>query len=546
MANEKILNTRVQLKYDTLANWNASTFIPKKGEMCIATVDTAQKDAKGNIITVPTLLIKVGNNTEKFADLPFVSAPAADVYDWAKQSEADFVANFLKMEGMQAALDGVFATDEAMTTAIAGVQDEIKAVSDAVTQLSTYVGTIPEGYSETNVIAYINKKAQEVLEQASGGSSESAASVLAALNAYKAENDPKVTANTNAIAAIKDGTTIDSFADVETAVANALAEAKKYADDNDADTIYDDSEVKEDIAANAEAIAAEAERAAGAESALEARIGTLEGVDHAAAHAATLQSAKAYTDEAKTALQGNIDTLAQTHATDKAALEASIKENTDAIGVLNGNSSVDGSVDKKIADAINDFATKVSDDQTVNTYKELIDYAATHGSDFTELVGEVDANTAAIATLNGDASTAGSVDKKVADAVNPINTTIEVLQGTDTTLQSNIDTLAQTHATDKAALEQAIADEKSAREAADTAMETAYKAYADQAEADAVATAAADATSKASTAETNAKAYADGLDEATNGRIDALTTDDIAAGTEVWVFNCGSATENID
>ena len=89
MANEKILNTRVQLKYDTLANWNASTFIPKKGEMCIATVDTAQKDAKGNIVTVPTLLIKVGSGSAPFAALPFVSAPAADVYDWAKKTIPD-------------------------------------------------------------------------------------------------------------------------------------------------------------------------------------------------------------------------------------------------------------------------------------------------------------------------------------------------------------------------------------------------------------------------------------------------------------------------
>ena len=56
-----------------------------------------------------------------------------------------------------------------------------------------YVGEIPEGYTEANVVAYINKKAEEVLSQATGGSSESAASVLAALNTYKAENDPKVT-----------------------------------------------------------------------------------------------------------------------------------------------------------------------------------------------------------------------------------------------------------------------------------------------------------------------------------------------------------------
>jgi hypothetical protein len=47
-------------------------------------------------------------------------------------------------------------------------------------------------------------------------------------------------------------------------------------------------------------------------------------------------------------------------------------------------------VEGKITAAFNDFATKVSDDKVVNTYKELIDYAAEHGSEFTALVGVVD------------------------------------------------------------------------------------------------------------------------------------------------------------
>lgn len=72
-----------------------------------------------------------------------------------------------------------------------------------VDALETYVGTIPETYTESNIVAFIQKRAEEVLAAASGGSSESAASVLAALNAYKAENDPKVQSNTNAIDAIE-------------------------------------------------------------------------------------------------------------------------------------------------------------------------------------------------------------------------------------------------------------------------------------------------------------------------------------------------------
>lgn len=75
-------------------------------------------------------------------------------------------------------------------------------LSTNLSNLTTYVGTIPATYAESNIISYINKKAEETLNAASGGSSESAASVLAALNTYKTENDPKVEANTEAIAGI--------------------------------------------------------------------------------------------------------------------------------------------------------------------------------------------------------------------------------------------------------------------------------------------------------------------------------------------------------
>lgn len=69
------------------------------------------------------------------------------------------------------------------------------------------------------------------------------------------------------------------------------------------------------------------------------------------------------------------------------AVKADIKKNADAIGVLNGSGA--GSVDKKITDAFNDFATKVSDDGVVNSYKELIDWAATHGAEAATMAGEI-------------------------------------------------------------------------------------------------------------------------------------------------------------
>lgn len=69
-------------------------------------------------------------------------------------------------------------------------------------------------------------------------------------------------------------------------------------------------------------------------------------------------------------------------------LQQQIEEHAEALNVLNGTG--EGSVLKTVNDAINDFATKISDDGTVNTFKELVDYAATHSVEIVELVGEIE------------------------------------------------------------------------------------------------------------------------------------------------------------
>ena len=75
------LSTRITLKYDTLANWNASEFILKKGEVAICSLDTGETV---NQSTPPAVLLKVGDGTHRFSELPWASGLAADVYGWAK------------------------------------------------------------------------------------------------------------------------------------------------------------------------------------------------------------------------------------------------------------------------------------------------------------------------------------------------------------------------------------------------------------------------------------------------------------------------------
>jgi len=153
-------------------------------------------------------------------DLDLANTYAAKVHTHVKADITDFAHTheIAEVNGLQAALDGKQAVGDYATKdeaqGYADAKDEAIAAAKAaadkaqgeVDDLETYVGTIPadEKYADiTNVVAYINKKAEETLAAAQGGSSETAASVKAALDTYKAENDPRVQANTDAIAAIE-------------------------------------------------------------------------------------------------------------------------------------------------------------------------------------------------------------------------------------------------------------------------------------------------------------------------------------------------------
>lgn len=83
MAQDKILQTRISLKYDTYANWHSKNPTLLEGEVAVVVVPGS--DPVGTISNVPTVLFKVGDGAKKFDELPWVSGPAGDVYAWAKE-----------------------------------------------------------------------------------------------------------------------------------------------------------------------------------------------------------------------------------------------------------------------------------------------------------------------------------------------------------------------------------------------------------------------------------------------------------------------------
>ena len=325
-----------------------------------------------------------------------------------------------KITGLQGLLDGKQDTLTFDGNYAAGVNN-VATVSTVNTAKSDLIGdtsaeaTTTDGNTIADVRRYVDAKTKGVASDAKltelsnkvtantnsietintslaeGGSVSNAIADAkkAGTDAAKAVSDlenGKVKANTDAIAAINNAETgilkqAKNYADGKDA---AIAAAKKAGDDAAAAvTTLKNGEVK----ANADAI-----------DAINTKIGTI--------------------SDGKTVAQAIEDAkIAATY--DDTAVRGLITNNKNAIDVLNGGDTVNGSVDKKVADAINDFATKVSSDGTINTFKELIDYAASHTSEYSELSGEVQNNKSAIDTLKGTG--AGSVSKAVNDAIDGLH-----------------------------------------------------------------------------------------------------------------------------
>jgi hypothetical protein len=78
----KVLNTRLQLRYDTYENWTAKNSPLLEGEIAVVAIPTGKSEMQVTGSQPPQILFKVGPGN--FNSLPWASAKAADVHDWAK------------------------------------------------------------------------------------------------------------------------------------------------------------------------------------------------------------------------------------------------------------------------------------------------------------------------------------------------------------------------------------------------------------------------------------------------------------------------------
>lgn len=478
MATEKILNTRIQLKIDTLENWKSSTLKIKNGEVCFATVAAEV----GNGLTEPVVMMKVGNSEEKtFSELPWsFYAKASDVIAAAKSE--DTLRTFIN--GVIA--DAGIATNEAMT-ALAGrvtiTENDIKtlkgddategsvakAIKDAIAALdlaNTYDAKGAAATAETNA-----KKHADDLNTAM----DERVDVLEAAIAADGAVDTKIQ---NAINAL----------DVtDTAVAGKYVSAVNEVDGKVVITRADLPDYTETYAAKTHGH----------------EIADVNGLADAIADAKKAGTdANGALESYKTTNNAAVKKVADDLAAEAEAARAAEKANSDAITAIKDHASVDS-----FADVMAEIAKK-QDIIPANTYDAhgSAAQALTDAKAYADgLDKAMDERVDALEAKFGDGE--GNVEAQIAAAVAAEK---ERAEGVEADLQEAIDAINNT---DTGILKQAkdYADGKdeaiaAAQKAGDDAMAEAQKKVASVTAADASVTVAGTATAPTVAAKLSADA----------------------------------------
>lgn len=87
MAENKLLNVRINHKFDTYANWMKSTVTLGAGELAVALIDSGVSNSG---LTPPTIGVKIGDGSKIFSQLDWIQAIAGDVHPWAKKEALEF------------------------------------------------------------------------------------------------------------------------------------------------------------------------------------------------------------------------------------------------------------------------------------------------------------------------------------------------------------------------------------------------------------------------------------------------------------------------
>jgi hypothetical protein len=173
MATKSII-TRIKNKVDSLSAWQSYTGTLLNGEIAIVRVPTGEEytnPVTGKTEPVVELLMKVGDGSTAFASLPWLSAKASDVYNWAKLEAATDIP--VTINDTVSTLGAYLAKVDTNTANISSNTDKIntlngsdstvgsvaKAIKDAIGKLD-YSSTSDATDSSTSKIAFVTAVTQ--------------------------------------------------------------------------------------------------------------------------------------------------------------------------------------------------------------------------------------------------------------------------------------------------------------------------------------------------------------------------------------------------
>jgi hypothetical protein len=208
----KTINTRIKNKVAELSSWNSATGTLLDGEIAIVRVPTG--DTYTNPVTgvdepVVELLMKVGDGSSTFANLPWLSAKASDVYNWAKKGTAEEIP--VTINGTASTLGAYLTKVDTNASNISSVSAKVDvdkvstAISSAINALdstSTGSGNFVKAVTQTNgkVAVTMGTIAESELPSISTDKVYLAGAASTTLTTKLGTMDAAIEANTNKLA----------------------------------------------------------------------------------------------------------------------------------------------------------------------------------------------------------------------------------------------------------------------------------------------------------------------------------------------------------
>lgn len=480
----KELKTRITLKYDSYENWAQNNPTLLAGEVAIVTVDTNNNPAatsNDHIQNPPTVLFKVGPGP--FNSLQWASAKAADVHNWAKQSEAEFKTWLSTTAG--------FATDAEVNTLIANAEARVKATTDALAAKDAEIAG--------KVTALENKFTGE------GSVANQIEEAVAAEAALREAGD---TAINNKIGTVTNGkTVVTMISDAQAAASKAGTDAAAAVDSKLTTHVntYNSkvAELAGNISGNAAAVATEKSRAEGVEAGLRIDVDKIMGTGDGSfkkADAALKTELQAYADQAEADAVTTAKAYTNTRETEiKKLTSANAAEISRVAGLVGTETTERKAADEALGGRLDKVEAffKTTDGETLDTaldtLKEIQDYLKGEGDATGGILSRVGQAETDIDNLQKEFAANGRVTKAESE--------IDTLQAEMTQAKADIDAVEASLATGGATAT-AIAAAKKAGDDAQTYAEGVASDLADYEEANDAALEAVRKTANAAAVKT--------------------------------------------